>query len=242
MHIGKGSAVAAAIVSATFGPATHALGADTPSAAFEPGLHTYYTPNADGSALNWTTCGKSGASVGCYDFGTISPLSGACAILEGTPVVSGRVSQEPLYILEANRNNFPHAVLNVYLKTDTAGAFGSRTAIVFQKTIDLGQPAPKNPSCYMATNGRFIYAATNASTTAAQVNKKTYAVTQVGGFSPPATVHSITADEKGNVSINFGSSTGSNSGFYLFHPQDSDVEDGADYAILPNTTQGVSLK
>lgn len=242
MRIGKGTATAA-IIAASFGPAAQALGTGTPSATFEPGLHTYYTPNADGSALHWTTCGKTASSVGCYDFGSITPLSGACAILEGAPVVSGLVSREALYILEANRSNFPHTLLNVYLKTDIAGGFGGpRTTIVFQKTIDLGQAAPKNPNCYMAGNGRFIYAATNASTKAAQIDKKTYAVTQVGGFSPPANVHSITADEKGNVSINFGTPNSRSSGFYLFHPNDNSVEDGAGSAILPSASQGVSLK
>jgi len=241
MRVGKGSAVAA-IIAGSFGPA-QALGASTPSAAFEPGLHTYYTPIANGTQLLWSTCGKTSKLDGCFGAGTIAPLSGACAILEGAPVVSGRVSQQAVYVMQANQSNSAHALLNVYLKTDTAAPRNPLTRIVLQKTIDLGLPVPKNPSCYMGANGRFIYAGTNASTFAVQVNKKTLAVLKVAdNSSPPEAVHSITTDEKGNVSISFGTPGTAASSFFLFHGNDPGGEYGGLVAILPNASQGVSLK
>src|SRR3569623_204784 len=96
MHLGKGSAMAA-IITGIFGLA-QALGASAPTPVFEPGLHTYYTPYANGSGMTWSTCGKTSKMDGCFSAGTIAPLAGPCAILEGTPVISDGVSQQALYI------------------------------------------------------------------------------------------------------------------------------------------------
>ena len=72
----------------------------------------------------------------------------------------------------------------------------------------------------------------------AQVKKKTLAVRQLGG----SNVHTISADEKGNVVISYAKPGSFPRSFVLFNPQGVSSEDGGGAAVFPNASQGISLK
>ena len=57
---------------------------------------------------------------------------------------------------------------------------------------------------YMAANSSALFIGTNKSTQAVEVSKGQWAVTSVGGFSPPLTVAAIGADINGFVTVTFG--------------------------------------
>jgi hypothetical protein len=59
--------------------------------------------------------------------------------------------------------------------------------------------------------------------------RKSYTISQLGGFSPPAVVKSITADERGYISLHF------DEGFYVFDPTGALEEDGGGDADLVGT-------
>ncbi len=56
------------------------------------------------------------------------------------------------------------------------------------------------------------------------MSKTDYSQSTVGGFSPPIPLISIIGDNRGYVSVNFGS--GTNTGFILFGPNGQSEEDG----------------
>ncbi len=66
----------------------------------------------------------------------------------------------------------------------------------------------------------------------AGVSKKNYSVSDLGGFDPPATVTSITADDRGYVSLHF------NEGFYVYDPNGNLQEDGGGAADFINQRNG----
>jgi hypothetical protein len=100
------------------------------------------------------------------------------------------------------------------------------------KQIELLITGGPSVSCFAAANAFAIFVGTSTSTSAVKVSKADYSQTTVGGFTPPIPVTSITADNRGYVSVNFGS--GNNTGFELFGPNGPLWEDGGGTAILLN--------
>jgi putative transposase len=70
---------------------------------------------------------------------------------------------------------------------------------------------------------------------AAQLNKLTYSVTQLGGFSPPLPVVAITANDYGYVTVTQKAATGG-SGFSVYGPNGMLQEDGGGAPFISNTT------
>ena len=60
----------------------------------------------------------------------------------------------------------------------------------------------------MAANDGFIFVGTDASPNAVKVNKLTYSLTKLGGFSPPLPVTAITANDYGYVTVTQQAATG----------------------------------
>jgi hypothetical protein len=94
--------------------------------------------------------------------------------------------------------------------------------------------APNSIPTQIATAPRV--AGTSKSTSGVRVSKTDYSQSTVGvtvgGFSPPIPVISIIGDNRGYVSVNFGS--GTNTGFILFGPNGQSEEDGGGGAVIPN--------
>jgi hypothetical protein len=84
-----------------------------------------------------------------------------------------------------------------------------------------------------------VLSQTNQSPNAVEIDKRTFNVTQVGGFSPPINVSAITADQYGYVTMSFGSFRSFDTAFILCDPRGNVVEDGGGSQFMLNTVQAV---
>jgi hypothetical protein len=91
----------------------------------------------------------------------------------------------------------------------------------------------------MAANNKFLFIGTNQSPQAVEIQKGTFSITQVGGFSPPINVSAITADQYGYVTITFGSFSSGDNGFVVLGPKGELEEDGGGASFMLNTVQAV---
>ena len=71
------------------------------------------------------------------------------------------------------------------------------------------------------------------------LDKRTFSVTQLGGFSPPINVFAITANPYGYVTLSFGSVGGPSTDFIVVGPDGSTAEDGGGSQFMLNTVQAV---
>jgi hypothetical protein len=94
----------------------------------------------------------------------------------------------------------------------------------------------------MAANAGFLFIGTDKSPEAVRVQKSNFAILQVGGFSPPVNVTSITADKYGFVDVTFGGFLNGENGFVQFGPNGAGVEDGGGAEFLLSTVLGISTK
>lgn len=91
----------------------------------------------------------------------------------------------------------------------------------------------------MAANNRFLFIGTNKSPDAVEVQKSTFSITQIGGFSPPINVSAITVDQYGYVTITFGSFNSTDNAFFVLGPDGRGREDGGGAPFMLNTVQAV---
>ena len=99
----------------------------------------------------------------------------------------------------------------------------------------------RNSSAQMAANKQFLFIGTDQSSQAVQVSKRTFSITQLGGFTPPINVFGIFGDEYGYVTLSFGSFRTNNNDFIVVSPSGSVVENGAVSQFMLNTLNAVLL-
>jgi hypothetical protein len=205
------------------------VAASAPASAqkLDAGLFTTYS--GGGTSISYVVCGSLPQSSGCYGSGTLSPFEQACAVLEGKAKQKNNVVTRAIYVLDRRTSPSAAITLSVYTRTDTISASSDSIQVSLTKQVSLGLNGGASSHCSMAANNDFVYAATDADTVAAGMNKSTFAVSQLGGFSPPANIVSITADERGYVSLHF------NGGFYVYGPDGSLQEDGGGAADMVGT-------
>jgi hypothetical protein len=195
------------------------------------GLFATYSANA--TSVSFTVCGSLPQTEGCYGGGTMQPFEQACAVLEGTPKINKKnVMTRAIYVLDKRTSNTAPINLYVYKRTDTLTDSYDTVQVTLVQSVPLGLTGGASSHCSLAGNLDYVYAATDQDTTAAGINKTTLAVSQLGGFSPPSTITSITADDRGYVSLHFGE------GFYVFAPDGSGEEDGGGAADMVNSRNG----
>ncbi|HSC18553.1 MAG TPA: hypothetical protein VLC74_06535 [Rhizomicrobium sp.] len=195
----------------------------------DAGLYTQYQMAPDGSSISYVICGSVAQTEGCYGSGSLSPFEHACAVLEGKPKQKDNVIKRAVYVLDKRSSNSAPITLDVYTRTDTITDTYDTTVYTLKKQVSLGLNGGPNSHCSMAANDAFVYAATDVDTVAAGMNKATYAVSQLGGFSPPANIVSITADERGYIALHF------NEGFYIYSPAGNLEGDGGGDADMVGT-------
>ena len=76
---------------------------------------------------------------------------------------------------------------------------------------------------------------------AVEIDKRTFSVTQLGGFSPPINIFAITANDYGYVTLSFGSFGSSDTAFIVVGPDGSAVEDGDGSQFMLNTDQAIKV-
>jgi hypothetical protein len=204
-----------------------------------PDSTLYTTYNIYGSSgaytLDWTVCGSTQESEGCYASGSLGPFVAIGAMMEGLPMVSGSVVSRLIYVVDSGSTAVK---LYVYKKVDTVSTESDSVTVTLTHTITLPLTGGSTAITSMAANTAFLFIGTNQSPQAVEVRKATLAVTKLGGFSPPINVTSITADQYGYVTVTQGDATGE-SGFYLFGPSGGGEEDGGGASFTLGTMQAI---
>jgi hypothetical protein len=154
--------------------------------------------------------------------------------MEGEPVTVGNTVTRSIYVLDGSSNT-RGVLLNVFKKTDIVTDNGDTVSITPSKKLTLPLAGGSNALCTMAANDGFIFVGTDASPNAVRVNKLTYSLTKLGGFSPPLPVTAITANDYGYVTVTQEAAT-QGSGFSVYGPNGMLQEDGGGARFIPNTT------
>jgi hypothetical protein len=162
-------------------------------------------------------------------------------LLEGNEYIQGDVVTRDIYIVDIARGTGGDEVkLYVYRKTDNITASYDTVTVKLIGAAVLPLVGGRTALCSMAANREFLFIGTDQSPQAVEVKKATLAASEIGGFSPPINVSSITADRYGYVTVTFGGFASGENGFYQFGPDGASVGDGGGAWFMLNTTLGLS--
>jgi hypothetical protein len=215
-------------------------GARAVAAAPDSTLYTNYTVDPKLQNATWLVCGSTAQSEGCYASGSLGPFGRIGAMLESPPEFSGSTVTRQIYVIDVATGNARNGVsLLVYTKKDVVSAASDAVTVALERTIPLPLVGGSTATASMAANGSHLYVGTKQSTQAVSVAKSNWAVTLVGGFSPPLPVASITADNYGYVTITFGAPGGQFSGFYVFGPKGTAQGDGGGAEFMLDSLNAV---
>jgi hypothetical protein len=209
-----------------------ALAGPKPARA-QDGANFYTTFSVSKTAINWTTCGSTQQSEGCFGAGSISPFGNVCAVLQGLAVTVGNTVNQKLYVFDSDYKSSGNVFLHVFKKTVVITSSTLTTTFTPERKIGLALTGGSKVTCYAAANAHVIVAGTSASFTAVEISKANLATASIGGFSPPEPVTSIVADDRGYIVVNQGNGTGT--GFYLLGPNGGGVEDGGGNVVIFNS-------
>ncbi|HZR55351.1 MAG TPA: hypothetical protein VFA74_00640 [Terriglobales bacterium] len=203
-------------------------------------LYTSYNISSNLQTVNWSVCGSTQQSEGCYASGSLGPFGTTGALIEGNPATRGDTITRTIYIVDiASGSNASGVTLYVYKKIDTVMPSFDTVTVTLTKTVDLPLVGGTGALCSMAANGHFLFIGTNKSSQAVRVQKSNYALTQLGGFSPPINVTAITANSRGYVTVSFGGFSGGENGNYIFGPNGQGEGDGGGASFMLNTVGAV---
>lgn len=221
-----------------------AAGWSTPAAAAAPDatLFTTYSTATDLRTVSWVTCGSTQQTSGCYSSGNIGPFGRVGAMMQDTAYYDGDTVTRLIYVLDVAAGTHGNDVtLFVYTRKDVISSTYDTTTVTLSRTIPLPLVGGSTVNASMAGNTPYLFVGTNGSMQAAAVKKSSWAVNAVGGFSPSIPVSSITADNRGYVTVSFSSPSGAASGFYLFGPTGGGEEDGGGSNFLLNPSNAVVI-
>jgi hypothetical protein len=174
----------------------------------DSGLYTYYQINW-GQWVDFSVCGTFRDTYGCYGGQQMSnTMEQPCAILEGPVSYKDNTVQRDFYVLDKRTAEGAEAQLYVFRRTDTITGDTYSVSAHYVITVALGVPGGASANCSLAGNKGFAYAATNHSQQAAQIDRKSFSVTAVGGgFTPAQYIEAITADDRGYIAIRSANTT-----------------------------------
>lgn len=198
-------------------------------------LYTTYQVSPDHTSLSWITCGATAQSSGCYGSGSIGPFERLCAVLQGAPVVNGSKVVRRIYALDAGTAAGAAPVLYEYVRTETVSPSYDAASVVLKRHAALPLTGGPGVPCFMAANAVAVYAGTATSYTGALVDRQSFAVGSLPGFSPPELMTAITADSRGYVAAQWSG------GFYLFGPDGSLQGDGGGGALLLDSNNALPV-
>lgn len=207
----------------------------------DSGLYTTYSFGTGYTTAHLSVCGSTQESEGCYGSAALGPFGQAGALIEGNPSVNtatGVVTRH-IYVLDQAANGGTGVTLYDYVKTDSVSASFDTVNVSLSSSVSLPLTGGSSAKAYMAADNSYLFIGTNQSSFALKVQKSNLSFNQIGGFSPPINVSSITSDAYGYVTVTFGGVTGSN-GFYAYGPNGSLVEDGGGANFMVNTDNGLS--
>jgi hypothetical protein len=170
-------------------------------------------------------------------------------MMEGEPKTDRRMNTvtRAIYVLDANSGPNQNAVvLYVYTKVDTITTNSDTVTVTLSQTISLplvGDPISLGALPFMAANTQFLFIGTDQSPQAVELDKSTFSITQLGGFSPPINVFAILVNQYGYATLSFGNFRGGgNKAFIVAGPDGSDEEDGNVTQFMLDTVMGLLLR
>ncbi|MEP6899135.1 MAG: hypothetical protein ABI870_11435 [Rhodanobacter sp.] len=206
----------------------------------DSGLYTTYSFGDAGGYVLWLVCGSTVGSDGCYGSGNLGPFGHAGAIIEGNETVSGKTVTRNIYVVDDAANGGAGVKLYIYTKTDVVSSPYDQITVNLTGTLSLPLVGGAGAVSYIAANKGFLFTGTSRSQEAVRIEKDNLSITELGGFSPPINVSSITADKYGFVTVNFGGSSGFG-GFYAFDPSGNFDEDGGGNDLVAGNANGISI-
>ena len=219
-----------------------------PAAAIDATLYTRYNLDRDHTSVGWAVCGSLPGSSGCYGSGTLGPFGKVGALMEGEPKTDriANTVTRAIYVLDhASGPNQNEVVLYIYTKVDTITTDSDTVTVTLSQTISLplvGDPLSRSLP-FMAANKQFLFLGTDESPQAVELDKRTFSVTQLGGFSPPIKVFGIFANQYGYATLSFGSFRGvGNKAFIVAGPDGSDEEEGDETQFMLDNVMGLLLR
>jgi hypothetical protein len=205
---------------------------DSAATPTSPDSTLFTTYSGGPTNVNWVVCGSTADTEGCYASGSLGPFVGVGAMLESNPSVKGDVVTRAIYVVDSGSAD--SVKLYVYRKTDTVTADSDTVVVTLAGTVALPLTGGSTALVSMAANNSFLFIGTNLSSEAMEVRKSNFSITQIGGFSPPSNVTSITSDQYGYVTVTQGDV------FTVLGPDGSEQEDGGGSDFMLGTTQAVS--
>ena len=205
-------------------------------------LFTTYNIDTAHTSVGWSVCGSLPGSSGCYGSGSLGPFGKVGALLEGEPKVdfTANTVTRAIYVVDiASGTNQNEVALDVYTKVDMITPDFDTVTVTLSRTITLPLTGGTSALTSMAANKQFLFVGTNRTSDAVEMNKRTFSITQLGGFSPPINVFAITADQYGYVTLSYGSFSGFDTGFIVVGPDGTEQEDGGGSQFMLNTVQAV---
>lgn len=200
--------------------------AEAKKVALDAGLFAEYTASA--TDVEFTICGQTQQSSGCYGGGSMSPpFEQACAVLEGTPKQKGNVVTRAIYVLDKRTSKTDPVTLYVYTRTDTITDSFDTVNVTLKTQIPMsGVTGGSKSKCFMAAGDSFLYAGTDASLQAGVVDKAALTVSPLSGS---GTLTAITADERGYIAVDFQGEFG------IADPQGGFVQSGGGHEDVVST-------
>jgi len=202
----------------------------------------FTTYQIDSSYVYLSVCGSLPGSYGCYGSGTLGPFGSVGALLEGNASVNVKegVVTRYIYALDVAAGASGTDVdLLVYKMTDTISPPYATVSVTLFKTISLPLSGGSSALASMAANTKFIFIGTNQSPQSVRLQKSNFAIIQSGSFEPPINVSAITSDKYGYVTVTFGAFSSGDTGFIVYGPDGSAVEDGGGAPVMLSTDQAV---
>jgi len=180
------------------------LGGPAVAAAPESTLFTTYTVDSTLQSATWSMCVSSGETAGCRSSGMLGPFGLIGAMLEGRPMRDDQSVTRDIYVLDlASASSVTGVSLYVYKKQDVVSVTGNTSTVTLERTISLPLVGGAEAHASMTANDAYVLAGTDKSTKAAAIERSTWVVTSVDGFSPPSPIVSVTSSGDGDVAVTF---------------------------------------
>ncbi len=219
------------------------------AAPIDATLYTRYNVDPAHTNIGWNVCGSLPGSSGCYGSGSLGPFGRIGAMLEGEPKTDRHANTvtRAIYVLDsASGPNQNEVVLYVYTKVDTITTDSDTVTVTLSQTISLplvGDPLSSGALPFMAANQQFLFLGTDQSPQAVELDKRTFSITQLGGFTPSINVFAILVNQYGYATLSFGNFRGGgNKAFIVAGPDGSDEEEGDETQFMLDTVMGLLLR
>jgi hypothetical protein len=204
-------------------------------------LYTNYFFGTNYQSVSWVVCGSTQQSSGCYSSGSLGPFGKVGTLLEGYPAINFKTNTvtRKIYVLDiAAGSGGADVILYVYKKTDVITPSYDAATTSLTATIPLPLTGGGSARASMAANKGFLFVGTDQSPFGQRIQKSDLSMVQIGGFSPPLNVSSVTANSYGYITVTFGTSGGF-TGNIEFGPNGNGLGDGGGPWFMLNTTLGV---